>query len=195
MSQHTIFTALAAIISYWLGGISPAIIIARLRGFDLFGLGSGNPGATNAGRIMGVRTGVAVALIDVAKGALPVVVARLAIDPQAGYLAGLFVVLGHVISPYLKFKGGKGVATSLGVVLAAQPMWLLIMLPLFAIGFGLTRKIGIGSVLASFGLLGCSLWWADDRVQHLFGVTLAVIVLVRHHRNVRDLISQLKSPI
>ncbi len=175
------------LVSYWFGGISPATIVAHIRGFDLFRLGSGNPGATNVGRIMGVRFGVVVALLDVAKGALPVLLAQRYFDETAGYVAGIAVVLGHVISPYLKFKGGKGVATTLGVIAAANPLWLIPTIGLFLVGFAVSKKIGLGSVLAGLGLIVTSFVWSVDQEQQFFGLVLSFIVLSRHHRNVRAL--------
>lgn len=175
------------LVGYWFGGISPATIVAHVRGFNLFQLGSGNPGATNVGRIMGVRFGVVVALLDVAKGALPVLLAQRYFTESAGYMAGIAVVLGHVISPYLKFKGGKGVATTLGVIAAANPLWLIPTITLFLIGFFISRKIGLGSVLAGLGMVVTAFVWSKDSEQRLFGLVLALIVLSRHHRNVRAL--------
>lgn len=177
------------LVSYWFGGISPATIVAKVRGFNLFQLGSGNPGATNVGRIMGVRFGVVVALLDVVKGALPVVLAQHYFNERAGYIAGIAVVLGHVISPYLKFKGGKGVATTLGVIAAANPLWLIPTITLFLIGFAISRKIGLGSVLAGLGMIVTAFVWSQDSEQRTFGLVLAVTVLSRHHRNVRAIFS------
>jgi glycerol-3-phosphate acyltransferase PlsY len=178
---------LVGISSYWLGGISPAAWIARLRGLDLLRLGSGNLGATNAGRVMGVRTGLVVAGLDVLKGAIPTILANHFVGQTAGFVAGVCVVLGHVLSPYLKFKGGKGVATALGAIAANSAGWLLVIVPLFILGFALSRRIGIGSVLGGLGLIACSLLWVGHSTERNFGLFLAAVILVRHHRNVREL--------
>lgn len=100
---------LGTVVGYLVGALSPATLLARARGVDLRSVGSGNPGAANAGRALGRRTGVVVALLDIAKGALPAAGFAL-LDHRAGLLAGVAAVLGHVSSPFLRGRGGKGVA-------------------------------------------------------------------------------------
>lgn len=100
---------LAVVVGYAVGSINPAAIIARMRGVDYRAVGSGNPGATNIGRALGRKTGVAVALLDILKGFLPAIVfvvwsGEIAVAEVAGFAA----VLGHVTSPFLKGRGGKG---------------------------------------------------------------------------------------
>src|SRR5439155_21945579 len=110
-------------VGYLVGGLSPATLLARRRGVDLTKSGSGNPGATNASRLLGRRAGVLVGLLDLVKGALPAAAFGLA-DARAGLVAGFAAVLGHGSSPYLRGRGGKGVATSAGAVLGSQPVLL-----------------------------------------------------------------------
>ena len=141
--------------SYALGSLSPAAAAARLRGVDLRGSGSGNPGATNAARAMGVQVGVLVGALDVAKGFAPVMFFNQYGEP-CGEVAGIAAVLGHVTSPLLKGKGGKGVATSLGAILAIEPLWAVPVLVSFGATVGLTRQVGIGSVVGSVALLPTS---------------------------------------
>ena len=113
--------AVAAVLAFLLGAVNPATILARVLGKDLTHSGSGNPGATNAGRVLGVRWGVVVGVLDVLKGLVPVVVAHELLGPVVALVVGLAVVLGHIWSPFLRGHGGKGVATSLGAILAVQP--------------------------------------------------------------------------
>ena len=141
--------------SYALGSLSPAAAAARLRGVDLRGSGSGNPGATNAARAMGVQVGVLVGALDVAKGFAPVMFFNQYGEP-CGEVAGIAAVLGHVTSPLLKGRGGKGVATSLGAILAIEPLWAVPVLVSFGATVGLTRQVGIGSVVGSVALLPTS---------------------------------------
>lgn len=131
---------LVALGGYVIGAISPASIIARARGIDLRGQGSGNPGATNAGRLMGRKTGIVVALIDIAKGYVPAAVAAAVWGDEYGMIAGLAAIVGHVTSPFLGFRGGKGVATAGGVVLALRPLWAVPVLAVFILVYLL--KIG-----------------------------------------------------
>jgi glycerol-3-phosphate acyltransferase PlsY len=171
---------LATAVGYLVGAVSPATLIARARGVDLRTVGSGNPGAANAGRALGRRTGVLVALLDVAKGAVPAA-AFGAVDHRAGLLAGLLAVLGHITSPYLRGKGGKGVATAAGAILGSHPLWLLVVLVTWALVLGVSRWIALASMTAALAVLvtaivaGHDVWWA---------ALIAVVVVVRHTDNV-----------
>lgn len=181
--------AAAAATSYALGSLSPAAAAARLRGADLRGSGSGNPGATNAARTMGVKVGVAVGALDVAKGYAPVWFFSQYGGP-CGEVAGLAAVLGHVTSPLLKGRGGKGVATSLGSVLALEPLWAVPVLAGFGGTVALTRQVGMGSVVGSLTLVPTSLvvWKGWSGVG--FAVGMSGIVLYRHRRNIRAFVDQ-----
>lgn len=176
--------AAAAVTAYGLGSLSPAAAAARLRGADLRGSGSGNPGATNAARTMGVKVGVAVGALDVAKGYVPVWFFD-RYGPPAGQVAGLAAVLGHVSSPLLKGRGGKGVATSLGAILAVEPMWAVPALAGFAATVAVTHQVGIGSVVASATVIPSSLVAWDGWAGVGFAVGLSGIVIYRHRRNLR----------
>jgi glycerol-3-phosphate acyltransferase PlsY len=176
---------LAAVVGFLVGSINPATIIARARDVDLASAGSGNPGATNAGRVLGRRTGILVGVLDVLKGLVPVLLFGLA-GQGAAETAGFFAVLGHIFSPFLRGHGGKGVATTLGVILGVQAMWLLAVLPAFALGYLVTRRVGLGSVLGALALVACGVWWSDAPDQAVFGVALGILILVRHRDNIAD---------
>lgn len=178
-----LITILAAVVGYGIGAINPASIIARVRGTDLRAVGSGNPGATNAGRAFGWRVGVLVGVLDGLKGFLPVLAFELLGYPVAGLVAGLAAVLGHVTSPFLRGKGGKGVATSLGAILAVQPLWVVPVLAAFGLAFLLTRRVGLSSVAAAVMLVPAALWQHSSDAQVWFAVALTVLVLVRHRKN------------
>jgi glycerol-3-phosphate acyltransferase PlsY len=175
--------ALAAGTGFLVGAINPATLIAKARGIDLASSGSGNPGATNAGRVLGRRTGVLVGVLDVLKGLVPTLVFGL-VGPGAAETAGFFAVLGHIFSPFLRGHGGKGVATTLGAILGVQAVWLLAVLPAFALGYLVTRRVGIGSVLGALALIACGLWWAGSTDQRIFALALGVLILIRHQGNV-----------
>lgn len=178
-----LITILAAVVGYGIGAINPASIIARVRGTDLRAVGSGNPGATNAGRAFGWKVGVLVGVLDGLKGFLPVLAFELLGYPVAGLVAGLAAVLGHVTSPFLRGKGGKGVATSLGAILAVQPLWVVPGLAAFGLAFLLTRRVGLSSVAAAVMLVPAALWQHSSDAQVWFAVALTVLVLVRHRKN------------
>ncbi len=172
----------AAIVGYLVGSVNPAAIIARLRGIDLRSAGSGNPGATNVARTMGGRWGVLVGVLDVLKGLLPALVfGRFGLG--AAEVAGLAAVLGHITSPFLRGRGGKGVATTLGALLGVQPLWVVYVLVGFLVGFALFRRIGIGAAFGAVVLIALGLA-APALDGKLFGIGLGALVLVRHGRNI-----------
>ena len=156
--------ALAAVGGYLVGAVSPAALLARSRHVDLRGLGSGNPGATNVGRVLGVRWGILVALLDVAKGFVPALGFSL-VNSDAGLVAGAAAVIGHVSSPFLRGRGGKGVATAFGAVLGVAPFWALGLLVAFAVVVALSRWIALASMTTAVALVVVSLV-TDADVAH-----------------------------
>ena len=179
--------AVASGLGFLVGSVNPATIIATLLHSDLH-QGSGNPGATNAGRVLGVKWGVFVGVLDVIKGLVPTVLALWLADRYTAYAVGLACVLGHVLSPFLRGRGGKGVATSLGVTLAVFPWFALVMLVVFGLMLWWTRWVA-GSSLVATALLGLYAGFAPlpepVAAGRLWGVCLALLVIVRHQRNVR----------
>jgi len=182
---------LAAVVGYVIGSINPAAIIARIRGVDFRSVGSGNPGATNISRAMGRKTGIVVGLLDVLKGFLPAFGFLLwTTDVGAAEVAGFAAVVGHVTSPFLKGRGGKGVATSGGAILAIEPIWAIPVLVVFAIVFGLVRRVGIASVAASLTLIPASLVWHEEDSQIVFACAMAGLILLRHKSNIQAALSR-----
>lgn len=171
--------ALAAVVGYLVGSISPATLLARLRGVDLRAVGSGNPGASNAGRALGRRAGIAVGVLDALKGLVPVLAFGL-VSHDAALVAGLAAVLGHVTSPWLRGRGGKGVATAFGAVLGLHPLWALAAALVWALALAGSRWIALASVLASGSLVVLAVIEGEDR---LWALALFAIVLVRHRGN------------
>ena len=170
---------LACAVGYLVGTVSPAVLLARRRGVDLRVVGSGNPGASNAGRALGRRTGVVVAVLDVAKGAVPAA-AFGAVDHRAGLAAGVAAVLGHVSSPFLRGRGGRGVATAAGAILGSHPLWALVVLVVWGVVLAGSRWIALASVSAALAVLvvavvaGEDSWWAG---------LIAAVVVVRHQQH------------
>jgi glycerol-3-phosphate acyltransferase PlsY len=182
----------AGIAGYALGSLSPAEAAARLRGVDLRGSGSGNPGATNAARTMGVKVGVLVGAVDVAKGYAPVWYFR-RYGVGCAEVAGLAAVLGHITSPLLKGRGGKGVATSLGSILALEPIWAVPVLVGFGATVGATRQVGIGSVVGSLTLVPTSMVVWRGRSGVAFALGMSGLVVYRHRRNLAAFAEQVRS--
>ena len=181
--------AAAGAIGYFIGAINPATLIARPLGVDLSQLGSGNPGATNAARVLGVRWGVIVGALDIVKGFAPAFVFGALGGEIAGEIAGLAAVVGHITSPFLKGRGGKGVATTLGAILGVQPWFAIPVLIAFGIGVAIWRQVGLGAalgavVLALTGIIAWIAGWVDPS-DGVFAVLLAALVLSRHIGNLR----------
>ena len=176
---------LAALTAYAIGSLSFAVIVSRLMGLhDPRSYGSGNPGATNAGRAFGWKVGVLVGALDIAKGLLPVLVVTYLAGEVPGLIAGVAAVLGHISSPFLRGRGGKGVATSLGAVLAVQPVWALVVVAVFGVAFAATRRVGISSVAGSLALVPCALVSGSGSAQVAFAATLTAIIVARHRTNI-----------
>ena len=170
----------AVVVGYLVGALSPATLAARRGGVDLRGIGSGNPGASNVGRALGRRTGVVVAVLDVLKGLVPAAGFGV-VDHRAGLLAGFAAVLGHVSSPFLRGRGGKGVATTAGAVLGSQPLWAPVLLVVWLAVLAARRWIALASMSAALSLLVVAVVLREDR---LWAAGLALVVLVRHRANV-----------
>ncbi|MDD4796591.1 MAG: glycerol-3-phosphate 1-O-acyltransferase PlsY [Eubacteriales bacterium] len=146
---------LFAVVFYCVGGLSPAVIISRkIGGFDVRQVGSGNAGSTNILRSMGWRFAILNLVLDAFKGALPVLAARLLlpagqVQTLAVIIGALAVVLGHNFSVYMKFKGGKGVAASLGAMVAISPAVAAIALGVAIVVIVVTRYVSLGSLLGT----------------------------------------------
>ncbi|AXG13039.1 glycerol-3-phosphate 1-O-acyltransferase PlsY [Intrasporangium calvum] len=179
----------AVVVAFLIGSVNPATIAARLLGKDLTASGSGNPGATNAGRVLGRRWGVLVGVLDVLKGLAPTLFAGQWFGAHAAYAVGLAAILGHIFSPFLHGRGGKGVATTLGAILGVHPWVAIVVLGVFAVAVVLTRWVAAGSIFAALGLLvtaGVVLAGRapGDLWTGLWLIAIALVVLWRHDKNV-----------
>ena len=187
MPGSWIVVGVAAVLGFFVGSVNPATIIATVLHMDLH-QGSGNPGATNAGRVLGVKWGVVVGVLDVLKGLVPTLLALWLADRFTAYVVGLACVLGHVLSPFLRGRGGKGVATSLGAVIVVFPWFALVMLAVFGLMLWLTRWVA-GSSLVAAAMLGLYAGFAPlpepVATGRLWGICLALLVIGRHYRNIR----------
>ena len=178
--------------SYLLGAIPTSYLAARFgAGIDLRDHGSKNLGATNVYRVLGWRYAIPVGLFDVAKGTVPVAVfGRLA---QGGewvpVVLGVAAVMGHVYSVFVRFRGGKGVATAAGAVLALAPIALGISAVVWVVVLGATGYVSAASMMGAVAFPG-AVWLTapEDRFTLGVGVALAVFILVTHRSNIRRLI-------
>ncbi len=139
--------------AFWAGAIPFGVLIARRRGVDIRAHGSGNIGATNVTRVLGARAGAVVLVLDALKGALPTAAALAsASGPRWVALTGGAAILGHCFSPFLRGRGGKGVATAAGVFLVIAPELVGIALAVFAAVLGATRVPALGSLAAALAI-------------------------------------------
>jgi len=184
---------------YLIGAIPCGYLVARCRGVDILRQGSGNIGATNVGRVLGRTFGLLVFVLDFAKGAGPTLAGVLLPQPEGwppdalAALAGVAAFLGHMFPIYLRFQGGKGVATGAGVVAVLLPIPLLGSLLVWLEVVLATRYVSLASVLAALFLAGQRLaftprpWSQEHLVATLFCMLAGLLVLLRHQANLRRL--------
>lgn len=204
MDMHAFLTLLTGqVAGYLVGGIPFAYLVARWKtGRDIRTIGSGNVGATNVGRLLGFRYFILVFLLDFAKGALPVLAAQyvaahdMANSPQ--YLpevVGFAAILGHVFPIYLGMKGGKGVATTIGVLLCLVTWPTLAGLGAFILLVLLTRMISVGSIgfavtfAVVYQLITPEPWGSSKLALSSLVMVLAALVILKHTSNVKRIIS------
>jgi acyl phosphate:glycerol-3-phosphate acyltransferase len=180
-----------AVLSYLIGSIPTGYLLVRLAGKkDVRQFGSGSTGATNVLRVGGWKTALPVALVDVLKGFLPVVLAgRWFDDPVFAALCGLLAVVGHCFPFAISFRGGKGVATSLGAYAAIAWAPVLGGAGLFLVVVGLTRYVSLGSILASLAIPVILYFAGGPPAVAGVALAIAVLVVVRHGGNIRRLIN------
>ena len=190
-------TLLSCIIAYLLGSIPNGLILCRaIWRIDIREYGSRNIGATNVYRTLGKGPGALVFLLDFLKGFLGAYIAMLLVDtPLAMVLCGIAAILGHSASIFLGFKGGKGVATGLGVIAMLMPALTGIV---FLIWLGIvfvTRYVSLGSIVGAALVPVLALFFSYPTEYTLFGVFAAVLVIVRHHANITRLMNGTESKI
>jgi acyl phosphate:glycerol-3-phosphate acyltransferase len=176
------------IFSYLLGSIPTGYIVGALSGIDIRKVGSGNIGATNVARVVGKKRGLLTLIVDVGKGFIPVFVAGwLELSHTAVALVAILAFLGHLYPVFLKFQGGKGVATALGALLALAPMGTVILMVVFALVAVSSRLVSLSSIVAALAapITLWSLFYPPSVIAT--GVFFAVMILVRHRDNIQRL--------
>ena len=190
-----------SIVAYLLGSIPSAVWVGKAwYNIDVREHGSKNAGATNTFRVLGKKPGIVVLSIDIVKGALatflPVIVlnSTLRIENehviQIQILAAIFAVIGHVFPLFAQFKGGKGVATSLGVIIGLQPLAALVCVVLFLIVFILFQFVSLGAIVAalSFPLVIRFIIQEDSNWLFSFSILLSFLVIFAHRKNIGRLV-------
>ena len=177
--------------AFLLGSIPWGWWLTRRRGIDIRAVGSGNIGATNVGRALGFRWGLAVFFLDFAKGLIPVWACRRFVPLEAGWPAwvGLSAVLGHVFSPWLKFRGGKGVATAFGSFIALTPWAAVMAFGVFLIVVGTTSYVALGSLAGALSFVVFTAWMFEQPPGFVLAAGLtALLIGWRHAGNIRRLL-------
>jgi glycerol-3-phosphate acyltransferase PlsY len=190
--NNTALGYLIAVAGYVLGGVPFGLLVARwTAGIDIREHGSGNIGATNVYRLLGWRAGVIVWTLDVGKGWAPVFVAHAAgLHPGWQIAAGLAAVIGHSFSPFLRFHGGKGAATSLGVMLGVMWPVGVIAFIIWALTIALTGYVSLGTILGALSLTPSTLLiYPGDRARLIFAVGASALTIARHGANIRRLLN------
>lgn len=181
--------ALLCIGSYLVGAIPFGVIVARVKGVDIMSVGSGNIGATNVWRTFGVGLGLLVFALDVLKGAVPAMIAGgLTGRSDWAFACGALAVLGHSASPFLRFRGGKGVSTGLGALLGSAPWVGLCSFGVFVFVLAVTRYVSLSSVIAAISMVVFGVVFHEPPIVVLGYGMLAAFVLIRHRANLKRLL-------
>lgn len=175
-------------VAYLLGSVPSGYLLGKLAGVDVTRSGSGNIGATNVARTLGKTLGILTLVVDVAKGYVPALIAlRLEWDPWAVALVALAAFLGHLYPIFLRFRGGKGVATALGTLLAVGPVATLILMGIFSAVVVLSRRVSLGSIAAAFA--APVVFWVSSAAAEFVAMSafMAAMVILRHRDNIKRL--------
>lgn len=194
-------------IAYLIGSLPTAVIVSKqFFGIDIREHGSGNAGATNTFRILGKKAGIVVMIVDMLKAVAAVQLARLSsydwvfqieqvVNLQIGL--GLCAILGHIFPIWAGFRGGKGVASLFGMILAIQPQVALLLVVVFVGMLILTRYVSLSSIVASlaFPVMILFVYQNQEPLYKLFAIATAVLVVLTHHKNINRLLQGNESKV
>jgi glycerol-3-phosphate acyltransferase PlsY len=197
---------LLIILAYLIGSIPTALIISKkFFGIDIRDFGSGNMGATNAFRVLGPKYGTLIMVLDVLKGMiavglfyfLPYYLTNELERTNFMMGLGLAAVIGHIFPVFANFKGGKGVATLLGMLIAVQPIVAVCCIGVFLVVLFLTRYVSLSSILGAIMLPVCVLWiWNEHELSYrAFALLVALLVIITHQKNISRLLKGAESRI
>ncbi len=191
MTRALLFAA-----SFLYGAVPFSFLIGKwFCGTDIRTLGSKNPGSTNLFRVLGPKAGIPGFILDMTRGLIPVLAARgVSTNPYVWLGAGILAILGNIFTPFLGFKGGKGVAATLGAFLALLPVPAFAAFLVWTLCFALTRYVSLSSILAAFAFPFAVLawgWYAKSPSLALLVVSVIVslAIILRHHENIRRLLA------
>ncbi len=194
MGSSLLLGGLLVLFGYLIGSVPFGVLVAKAfdRDLDLRKAGSGNIGATNVARTLGKGAGVLTLLLDVGKGILALALAQRLLDASATHwlaLVGGAVFIGHIFPVYLRFKGGKGVAAALGVILFLSPETAFILLVLFAAVLYFTRYVSLGSLCAAVALPIAMAFLGRSRHYVTLSLVMSFLVIYTHRENIHRLLA------
>ena len=191
-------TILLMALSYILGSVPNALWIGKVfKGIDVREHGSKNTGSTNAARVLGAKLGILTLILDISKGLVPTLIAILLkvdffenltkIENLDYVLVGICAILGHVFSIFMNFKGGKAVATTLGVFLVLVPKAILFTAIVFFVVFAIFRYVSLSSILAAVSLPIFTYFLYQQIIYVILGILIAILIIVKHTSNIERL--------
>ena len=178
------------LISYLIGCFPSAYFLGKMyKNIDIRNHGSGNSGSTNALRVMGTKFGILTLALDVLKGIVAVLIGRAILGDQGALISGVLVVLGHNFPIFLKFKGGKGVATSIGVLMILTWQTALTVVIIGVLTIIITRYVSLGSILGGISapITAVLVMQTMDKPLFITVVILASLLIIRHKDNIKSL--------
>lgn len=183
------------IVAYILGSIPNALWIGKVfKGIDVREHGSKNTGSTNAARVLGAKLGILTLILDISKGAIPTLIATMLLDSSISViLVGICAILGHSFSIFMKFKGGKAVATTVGVFIVLVPGAILLAAVIFFLVFGITRYVSLSSMIGAISLPIWIIIFYKNIPLTIFGIIIAILIIVRHKSNIQRLLNRTES--
>ncbi len=183
------------IVAYILGSIPNALWIGKVfKGIDVREHGSKNTGSTNAARVLGAKLGILTLILDISKGVIPTLIATMLLDSSISViLVGICAILGHSFSIFMKFKGGKAVATTVGVFIVLVPGAILLAAVIFFLVFGITRYVSLSSMIGAISLPIWIVLFYKNIPLTIFGIIIAILIIVRHKSNIQRLLNGTES--
>ncbi|WP_144512149.1 glycerol-3-phosphate 1-O-acyltransferase PlsY [Bacillus sp. FJAT-22090] len=186
---------LTLILSYLIGSISFALVIGKIfYKKDIRKYGSGNLGATNVYRVLGIKAGVIVAIADILKGTVACLLPLMLGSTVSSIVCGLLAILGHIFSVFASFKGGKAVATATGVFLFLIPLGVLVGVVVFVLTLLFTKYVSLSSMLASIALFIYSLIF-EDKVMIALSLLICISIIMLHRQNIKRIVNGTENKI
>lgn len=184
--------ALFIVISYFMGSIPTGVWLGKyFKKVDIRKYGSKNSGATNVYRVLGAKYGIMVLIGDMLKGIIPIYLANKSNIDNINILAfiGMIAILAHTYSIFINFKGGKGVATSLGVFLYLTPKVIMILLIIFLLVFFISRYVSLSSIISAIFLPILMIYFYNSITLDIISIIIGIFIVVRHKTNIKRLLN------